>query len=75
MGTNIEISNDDQGIEDTRIRILVLGEYKTGKSTLVDILINRDKEAIPWEDQRNSMNQFRFSIVISYFNIFYLFQH
>lgn len=44
---------------DNRIRILVLGEYATGKSTIVDILINKDKERIPWADALNSMNNFK----------------
>lgn len=35
---------------DKRIMILVLGEYRAGKSSIVDILLRRDAEQIRWEE-------------------------
>lgn len=46
--------------DDGKIRILILGETKQGKSSLVDLLIRRDAEHIPWRFARGITRDFKY---------------
>lgn len=56
---NNSLENSNDALDDNKIRILVLGENASGKSTLVNILINQDKEHILWDKtEGKSMQSF-----------------
>lgn len=48
-------SQQHNNVNDNKIRVLVLGENKQGKSSVVDLLLRRDADKIPWDEVRTSM--------------------